>query len=122
MTIKEFARKYRVTARIDTDLTPIIPGRRGHIYEYSDDEMGVILMMKRPKAYTYAMRRLIAAGFEIQQNGDTEGSASFSGSNKAQADLAIREAKIRLKPHLSLEHREKLRDMAIKNLVKAAGK
>ena len=42
--LKKFARQYRLKVRLDEDTTHIIPGKMGHIYEYADDLLGVMVM------------------------------------------------------------------------------
>jgi hypothetical protein len=47
-------------------------------------------MPRRPMVWKNISRRLGAAGFEIRQNGDWEGVATFDPANPAQAQLAIK--------------------------------
>jgi len=98
MTIEGFCQKYRTKARRDTDGTWIVPGRHGQIYEYDEQDFGVILMFPNcPRQYGFARKRLLQAGMHSVHNGESEGSLSFNPSDDAQAVVAIREAKIRRK-------------------------
>ena len=47
-------------------------------------------MPRRPKVWKNMSRRLVAEGFEIRQNGDWEGMATFDPANPTQARLAIK--------------------------------
>src|SRR5208282_6305585 len=98
MTIEQFAEKHRLKTKRDDDGTTIIPGRRGHIYEYDVDEglLGVCLMLKSARAYGYAKRRL--HGVTTVQDGDFEGCFAFDPTQTMSgAKQALREAGIRSK-------------------------
>ena len=110
MKLIEFADKYNLKVmKLEGELA--IPGRKlkrndgrypapnprssldcllGHIFEYSSTRMGLVFMPRRPKVWKNMARKLVAAGFEIRQNGDWEGTATFDPDNKAQARLAIK--------------------------------
>jgi hypothetical protein len=92
--IESFAARHRLKSRKDVDGTTIIPGRLGHIYEYSSGELGICLLLKTPRAWGFAQRRLVAAGFTIRQSGDSEACATFDPGNDVQARCAISEAKL----------------------------
>jgi hypothetical protein len=115
MTIHDFATKYRLKVRQDKDDgTDIIPGRPGfsHIYEYSDDELGVVFLPyktvaepERPRLWNSHARKALDAGMTMRQNGDTEGTFSFNAENQEQAKLAIHIAGIKAKRRVSPEQR-----------------
>jgi len=110
MKLIEFAEKYNLNVKkLEGD--PVISGRKvkrndggypdtnprypldcllGHIFEYSSTRMGLVFMARRPKVWTNKSRKLVAAGFEIRQNGDWEGIGTFDPANPVQARLAIR--------------------------------
>lgn len=94
MTFETFSRRYRLRMKTDVDRTPIIAGKNGHIFEYGAGEYGVVLMLKTPRAFGFALKRLVAAGCMIRQRGDAEGTASFSPDNLQSVRQAIREAKV----------------------------
>src|SRR5208337_5689775 len=96
-TLADFAKRQRLRTRRDTDCTTIIPGRLGHIFEYDLGQLGMLVMPNPPRRqyWGFARQRLIAAGFQINQDGDGEGSAIFDPGNRQQAELAIRLAGIK---------------------------
>jgi len=93
--LRRFAAKHRVKTRRHIDGTVIIPGRLGHVYELDEEQLAVLLTLPSVRHWTFARARLIADGFAIVQNGDSEGCAAFCPSDVSQARAAIREAKIR---------------------------
>jgi hypothetical protein len=108
MTIKLFAEKYRARVKLDSCRDEIIPGKqfckdlqslveyRSHIYEgFNDGRLGICLMFKTARKWTATKKILIAAGFIIKQNGDSEGCATFDPSSEAQARLALRVARVK---------------------------
>ena len=110
--LETFASKYRLKARRNPvdDGAPIIEGRQGHIYEYSDAELGVLFLPGKwcPKTWGNFRRKAEALGMTIRQDGDSEGALSFDPSHKEQAKLAIQIAAVRPKRQLAPEHRAKL--------------
>jgi hypothetical protein len=111
-TIDQFAERYRVKLRLDSCGEKIIPGRqwqadmpkripkrqehRCHIYDHGDGKhFGVCLMFETKKQWSYAKKKLVAAGFTMCQDGDTEGTALFDAANEQQARLALDIARVR---------------------------
>jgi hypothetical protein len=123
MTIHEFAIKYRLKVRQNRDDgTDIIPGRPGfsHIYEYSDDELGVMFVSyatvhgsPRPRLWNAHSRKALAAGMTLRQNGDGEGAFSFDPANPVQAKLAIRIAGVKRKRRMTEEQRVKTAELLV---------
>lgn len=110
--VQSFADRHRLKTRVSTeDGARIIPGKVGHVFEWDDGVFGVLIMPKPPRKqyWGFARRELLAAGFEIQQDGDGEGSATFDPSNPQQAKAAIRAAKVLRTRAFSPEHLEKLK-------------
>lgn len=107
--IREFADNHRLKTRIDDDLTKIIPGKCGHLFEYDDDLLGVMVMPNLPRRnyWGYVRASLIQAGFQLVQDGDGEGSATFNPADPKQVKLAIRAAGIKRRRILSPENRDK---------------
>jgi hypothetical protein len=113
MTLKEFAERYRVRIRRDGCDEITIPGKRfcpdvperveyrSHIYEHGDGRFGVCLLFLTLGRWTHAKKRLLADGFTLGQDGDTEGMLLFDPTNEKQARGAIREASIRYRKVLS---------------------
>ena len=131
MDLSKFAKKYRLTLKIDNaDGTEVIFGRTGQIYEYDLNLLCVMFIFPkdakaRPRGWHNARTKCLAAGMTLRQNGDAEGSLSFDPENAEQARLAIRIAGAMRKRRLSEQLREeqaaqaayarKFRDDLIKN-------
>lgn len=62
----------------------------GHIFEYNATRLGLVVIPRRPRVWRNLSRKLLAAGFEIRQNGDWEGVATFDPAKPAQVRLAIK--------------------------------
>jgi hypothetical protein len=77
-----------------------------HVYEHGAGRFGVMLMFDSARKWSNAKKTLIAGGFAIRQNGDTEGMALFDPEDKAQARLALKIAGARIRRQLSPEKRE----------------
>jgi hypothetical protein len=101
--IQSFARLHRLRTRLDTDGTLIIAGKLGHIYQYDDYRLAVLVMppLARVRYWSATGRKLIALGFSIVQNCDCEGAAVFAPGDPKQARAAIRAAGIKRKRQLS---------------------
>ena len=107
VTLGSFAEKHRLKVKRDDLGDTIIPGKQGHVYEYSATELGVMFMPPRtqaepwgrwcPKTWGNFKRAAVAAGMTVRQNGDSEGCLSFDPKNNEQAKLAIKIAKVRPK-------------------------
>jgi hypothetical protein len=115
--IHTFAQQHRLpTSRDIDDMTTVIRGRAGcHLYEYSDSELGLMVLSDatnaRPRRWAGIRKNCLEAGMMLRQNGDDEGALSFDPKNQQQARLAIKVTGARPKRRLSPEHREKLRAM-----------
>ena len=97
-SLKDFAERYRLKVSIDrADGTPIVSGKDGHLYEHVE-HLALMFMSAggTPKKWGNARRACEAAGMEVLQDGDTEGSLTFAPSNRAQSKLAIKT--VRCKP------------------------
>jgi hypothetical protein len=116
-----FAETYRVRIKKDSCGELIIPGSlrladmperleyASHLYEYGDGRrFGVLLTFQSKKGWTDAKRVLLAAGFTVVQDGDTEGTALFDPHDDRQARLALKFARVRPRRTLSKEQREAL--------------
>ena len=109
MTVEQFAETYYGRTRRDECGETIIPSKRGHqIYEHGDGRFGVLLMFDTPGQWTNAKKKLLAAGFAVRQNGDTEGTALFNPEDKTQARFAFKITGARIRRQLSPEKREEL--------------
>ena len=92
MTLETLAAHHRLKVRRDKDDTKVV-GKFGHLYEHDDEYFGVLLMFSTVGRWNNARRRLEAAGCEILQNGETEGTAIFPRREGLEVTQAIREAK-----------------------------
>jgi hypothetical protein len=100
-----------VKTRRDSCDEEIIPGKPRklvrpedgcHIYDHGDGRhFGLYLTFRTPRKWTAAKQRLSAAGFSLQQNGETEGTLLFDPCNHEEAKAAIREAGVRTQKVLS---------------------
>jgi hypothetical protein len=117
--IEEFAANYHLRLKRDrNDRVDIIPGRLGQIFDYSDNELGVLYMpndgvsVAEQTWHTGQWERFkaecLAAGMKRRQNAHDEGSFSFDPRNPEQSKLAIRVAGAFRKRQLSPEHKAKL--------------
>lgn len=99
-TLQQFATLHHLRVRHDECRDLIIPGRNGHIFD-NGDTLGVCLMPGTKMRWTYAKRKLIAAGFVLHQDGDDEGTLTFDRADRDQARAAIKAAGARSKRDLS---------------------
>ena len=60
--IQQFADEHRLRTRVDEDRTKVIPGKLGHLFEYDDDLLGVMVMPDPPKRNYWGDSRLIDRG------------------------------------------------------------
>ena len=86
--IDAFARLHKLRSVESEDDGFIIPGRSGHIYEYSDTRLGV-LFTSTTDGWNKRRDTAIKAGMTLLQNGDLEGTLSFDPSDSGQSKLAI---------------------------------
>jgi hypothetical protein len=112
--IHMFAQQNRLPTSRETDGTAVIHGRAGcHLYEYSDSELGLMILSDaedaRPRRWAGIRKKCLEAGMTLRQNGDDEGALSFEPANRQQARLAIKITGARPKRQLSPEHRARLR-------------
>lgn len=111
--IHVFAEQYRLRTSRESDGTTVIRGQGGcHLYEYSDSELGVMILSdgddSRPRRWSGIRKKCLAAGMILRQDAEDEGALSFDPNNKQQSRLAIKVTGVRPKRRLSLEHRAKL--------------
>lgn len=109
MRIHEFAERHKVHISRDECGEIIIKGRKAkhcdadypklsfasesgiaQIYQHATSRFGVIFMPRRSsRLWNNARRRLLAAGFELHQDGDREGTLMFDPRDGKQATLAL---------------------------------
>jgi hypothetical protein len=113
--IKQFAETYRVLTRRDDCGELIVPGRMGHVYEHCPGRFGVYVECATKRAWSAAKRTLMAAGFTVRQNGDTEGTAVFDPANGQQARLALETVRVRKRRALTHEQRQAMAERLGRN-------
>jgi hypothetical protein len=107
--IEQFAERFRVKTRRDECGDTIIPGKQHKFADgqsnifagFDNGHFGVALLFGTKTKWTYARRKLEAAGFHIQQLGETEGVLTFDPANNQQARLAIKAAGVRTKKNMA---------------------
>jgi len=118
--IKAFARKHRLRVRLDTCGEVVIPGKprkepraedRNHIYEHGQGMFGIYLQFQTRRKWNFTKKRLLAKGFTLKQDGDTEGTLLFNPETLAKA--AIREVGARIRRPLSPEQLARLHKIGI---------
>ena len=87
--IEQLGDRYRLRVRRDKCHEAIIVGRRGQIYEHGSGKLGVMFLGATAKIWGNARRKMLAAGYELHQNGDTEGSCLFQADNAEQMKVAF---------------------------------
>jgi hypothetical protein len=102
MTIGAFADQHRLKLQCDPDDgTDIIHGREGHshIFEYSDDLLGVMVMPCTSTAHRWKTARAAfeSSGMIIRQAGDDEGTTTFDPAQIIQVRLAMKYARVKTK-------------------------
>jgi hypothetical protein len=115
MTLKAFATKHRLKIKLDSCGDPIVQGKFGTIYEYSDELLGMTFMpppSASGRMWAAAQKAMLASGMRITQNGDTEGAGSFDPNDAAQAKPALKLVKARAKRQVSPETLTRLREQA----------
>lgn len=114
MDLRTFAEKHRVKTRRDSCGEDIITGSRipkdmpkrveyaCHVYDHGDGQrFGLLLLLKTKQQWTHAKKQLVASGFTIKQNAETEGTALFNPQDPAQVRLAFKLARINPKRVMS---------------------
>ena len=98
--LREFAARERI--RISThpdDGTMIVAGKFGHIYEFDDRRLAVLHMPEcrhpGPRFWNSMRERCKAAGMHVEQDGECEGSLTFSALNPVHVALALRLAGVK---------------------------
>jgi len=126
--VREFAAQYRVRVRRDECAELVIPGKRGHVFEYGANRFGVILMLATKKRWNFLKRKLVAAGLQLKQDAETEGALLFDPANGAQARISLEVIRARFcrglsdaqRAHLDkLNHRSELESRPLREFVEA---
>ena len=82
VSLVDFALKYHAQTVKDSCQEPLIllgrpprvkPEDCCHIYEHGNGKYGLVLLFDRELLWTNAKKRLVGKGFEVHQDGETEG-------------------------------------------------
>lgn len=104
MKIKEFAERHGVRIQKDSCGDPIITGWRYsdaprrkecalHIYDgFAGGRLGLCLTGQDAREWRATKKMLMAAGFQLLQDGDAEGCLSFNSEDDEQSRLALNTA------------------------------
>lgn len=111
MSIKQFAEDHKLRVTKDDCDDLIIRGRifESNIYEYSEDRLtlGVMFITEADRPRTGLFKKFKAAcldaGMTQVQMGDAEGAFTFDPTNRAQAKVAIKGIRARVKRLLTPE-------------------
>ena len=111
--LRTFAAQHRLHSSRDIeDGTTVIRGRAGHIYEYNDSELALVILTAEGKdvsirRWSSIKRRCLGAGMTLRQDGDYEGALSFNPSKEGQSKIAVRVTGVRPRKQLSPERHAK---------------
>jgi hypothetical protein len=101
--LQDLASYYRLSLIRDSCGESIIPGRNGQLYAYDHAIAGITVSFDSKRAWSFARKKLLLAGFSLFQNCDTEGSATFNHQNPNHVKLALRLAGIKARRRVSSE-------------------
>lgn len=114
MNIKTFAAKHNLKTKTDACGDTIIPGKHGQLYDHEDHEdhedgeRFAVIHSTTPRKWGFTRTECLAAGMELHQDGDNEGTLLFDPNNLQHVKVAIRAASCRVKKQLSPETLAKL--------------
>jgi hypothetical protein len=94
MTLEAFIKKNRLRRKRDDDDTTIVPGKNGHIFDYGDGRLGVLIMPKaiRPRIWNKARKAFEELGMTVTLDCDGEGIATFDPESEEQCQAAMKHA------------------------------
>jgi hypothetical protein len=105
MNVKEFGSKFKLLTKRDEEGADIIRGKAGHIFQFSNTQLGVMFLCKSAKTWGNRRRICEDARMTLIQSGDCEGCLIFDPTDASQARAAIRAVEARRKKDLSPEQR-----------------
>ena len=106
MNLTTFAEQHRVKVTKDSCGDPIIQGKAhpdANISEHDGGMLAMCFMGDSTGRFRNVRKACLAAGFRLVQEGDSEGIFVFDPSDKAQAKLAIKSARVRVKRQMTPE-------------------
>jgi len=93
MSLDAFIKKNRLRSkRDDNDGTTIVPGKHGHIFDYGDGRLGVLIMPKgnHPRIWDKARAAFEELGMTITQDCEGEGVGTFDPESPEQSQAAMK--------------------------------
>ena len=109
MSLKQFSELYRLKLRRDECGDFFVGGKSGQVYEYAPGRLAVLFLGDTKRQWNAAKKKLAAAGFELTQDCDTEGTASFDPEDADQCRVAIQVVKAKPRRVLTPAQRAQLR-------------
>ena len=103
-----FAERHRLRRTKDEVGHPRIPGAEGFVYKHAAERLGLVVTTGTVRTWGFRRDKGLAAGMEIHQDGDTEGSMLFDPGDPEQARAAIDIIDARKRRKLSPEARRAL--------------
>ena len=83
-------------------------GESGHIYAVPDGQYQIVVVRETSRHWTFAKDKLQEIGAQIQNDGDTEGSALITGlPSSAEAAIIRKLISVKRRRHLSDDQRER---------------
>lgn len=73
----------------------MVVGRRGYLWQYSTDTVGMTVLDSTPKIWGNIRRESQSVGMTLRQDGDLEGTLTFDLENRVQWDTALRLIRVR---------------------------
>ena len=117
MTIQELAEQYRLKTSRDECGEVVVRGKLGIISEHDAGMFAAVFMPdehnERPqkswgRLWGAVREKCLTAGMTLRQEGDVEGVFLFDPANKAQAKLAIKVTRVKVRKQLSPERAAEL--------------
>ena len=109
LSLKQFAERCRLKLRRDECGDYFVGGKLGQVYEYNPERLAVLLLGDSKRQWHEAKKKLAAAGFELLQDCDTEGTASFDPADDEQGRVAIQVIRAKRRRVLTPAQRAQLR-------------
>jgi len=121
MTIEEFALKHNLRTKADSCGEALVilgkPPRRpedcSHIFYFGDGTFGLTLLLASGLLWNNAKKRLLGLGFEVHQDGESDGVLTFDPGNPAHVKAALKAAGIlarkNVRPETRLARSENMR-------------
>ncbi len=109
LSLKQFAERYRLKLRRDEYGDYFVGGKSGQVYEHVPGRLAVLLLGGTKRQWHATKKKLTAAGFQLMQDCDTEGTASFDPADDDQCRVAIQVVKAKPRRVLTPAQRAQLR-------------